>query len=708
MKSAALQFLLLSTAFLNAAGDTTDVIRCAHDLQRAIYDDRNETRRFDFEATVTYPSRLIDGLLAIEDESGPAVLHERCFWPENRLRTGDRIHIRGGVAHSHDGKNYASSQHIRILSHDSGFSPVKATFADVNKGLHFNRTVRLEGLVLDAFPDEIDANFAFLVLTDGHETVCVSSCDHEKDVRLMSKLIGATVSLSGICTDYRLNNSRKVLGSDISINGLKTINVLKPAPEDPFDVPMLQTKAWPYRASENSLLRHMKIRGVVLATWHGNRMVVRTGDAACSNVQLTERRLPPCGAFIEAVGLPETDFFRWNLTRARWRVADGKPETSNDAPVAVTAGFLMTDESGSPQIRASQHGRLLKMTGCVQSIPAGTGDGCLILLCDGHQVAVDCSSAPDALAGLEQGCQIEVCGVCVMETESWRPQAPFPHVEGFRLAVRTPKDIRILVRPPWWTPARLTAVIVSLLAGILAVLVWNRILQKLVERKGRQLYREQVAHAGSEMRIEERTRLAVELHDSISQNLTGISMQIDAAGLQLERHPEKTRAHLDIASRTLDSCRTELRNCIWDLRNQTLDEKDMDKVLHRTLQPHVEGAALAIRFNVPRTRLSENTTHALIRIIRELATNAVRHGKASRIRIAGTLEADRLLFSVADDGCGFDPSSRPGTAEGHFGLQGVHERIRQLHGSVVIDSAPGRGTKVTVQLPTHLGEKRNG
>ena len=72
------------------------------------------------------------------------------------------------------------------------------------------------------------------------------------------------------------------------------------------------------------------------------------------------------------------------------------------------------------------------------------------------------------------------------------------------------------------------------------------------------------------------------------------------------------------------------------------------------------------------------------------------------------LQVLRGELESTDDGTGFDPPSRPGLSDGHFGLQGVHERIRQLHGSVVIDSAPGRGTKVTVQLPTHLGEKRNG
>ena len=315
-------------------------------------------------------------------------------------------------------------------------------------------------------------------------------------------------------------------------------------------------------------------------------------------------------------------------------------------------------------------------------------------------MTVDGSSVAEAVLAIPVGSRIEVTGVCVMETENWRPNLAIPRIGGYVLVLRTADDIRIVSRPPWWTPARLIVVIGSLLALLVAIGIWNRVLRQLVERKGRALFKEQIARAGADMRTEERTRLAVELHDAISQNLSGASMQIDAAERTLDRDRDKTLRHLNIASKTLTSCREELHNCIWDLRNQALDETDMNAAIRKTLLQHVGDAELVIRFNVPRARLSDNTAHALLRIIRELVVNAVRHGNAKSVRVAGTLEDGKLLFSVTDDGCGFDPETRPGIAEGHFGLQGVAERIRPLGGTMSVDSAPGRGTRIALSLNT--------
>ena len=177
-------------------------------------------------------------------------------------------------------------------------------------------------------------------------------------------------------------------------------------------------------------------------------------------------------------------------------------------------------------------------------------------------------------------------------------------------------------------------------------------------------------------------------------------MQASAAE-SLSGDRQTAEENLRLAMKTVDSSREELRNCIWDLRNQALDEKDMNVAIPRTVQPHVSGAALTVRFNVPRALLSDNTTHALLRIIRELATNAVRHGGAKSIRIAGALEDGRILFSVTDDGRGFDPDDHPGIAEGHFGLQGVAERVRRLGGRMTVESAPGRGARIALSLRTY-------
>ena len=124
----------------------------------------------------------------------------------------------------------------------------------------------------------------------------------------------------------------------------------------------------------------------------------------------------------------------------------------------------------------------------------------------------------------------------------------------------------------------------------------------------------------------------------------------------------------------------------------------MDAAIRQTLAPHVKNAALIIRFAVPRETISDNTAHAILRIIRELVINALRHGRATTINVAGIVEDDKILFSVKDNGCGFSPESAPGIEDGHFGLQGIRERIAPFNGGIQIESIPGKGTKATVTL----------
>ena len=268
--------------------------------------------------------------------------------------------------------------------------------------------------------------------------------------------------------------------------------------------------------------------------------------------------------------------------------------------------------------------------------------------------------------------------------------------------------IRISRQPSQLPLSALLALIGILLAVLVAIVIWNAALRRLVERRSRELADETVARVTSDLRVSERTRLAVELHDSITQNLTGASMEIRTADRLARTKGDESRRHLQLALKTLDACRKDLRNCLWDLRNLTLEEEDINDAIRRTLQPHIGTAELFVRFNVPRSQFCDNTLHMMLCVIRELTVNAIRHGKATVIRVAGSIEGDRMLCSVRDNGTGFDPQSVPGMAEGHFGLQGIRDRVAGLEGEVSIESAVGKGcrTTISIRIPSNGAENQ--
>lgn len=257
----------------------------------------------------------------------------------------------------------------------------------------------------------------------------------------------------------------------------------------------------------------------------------------------------------------------------------------------------------------------------------------------------------------------------------------------------------LFVRSPWWLHTELLVIIGLLLAGLATMSAWNLSIRIVSRQRARRLLQEEIAHARTRLKVEERTELAVEIHDSVSQALTGIALQLEAALATGRQDPARAEKSLATASQMLASCRRELRGCLWDLRTRTFEEHDLTEALVQTLAPHLKDVRAHVRFNVSRSRLSESTTHAIIKIVRELTVNAIRHGRATTLRIAGEMTGDVIRFSVTDNGCGFDAATAPGPRDGHFGLQGIRERLRKYGGSLTL-AANRPGTKATVTLPT--------
>ena len=195
------------------------------------------------------------------------------------------------------------------------------------------------------------------------------------------------------------------------------------------------------------------------------------------------------------------------------------------------------------------------------------------------------------------------------------------------------------------------------------------------------------------------SRLAAEIHDSLSQNLSGVAGQIAAVRRALVVKPALAGDYLERAERMLSSSRTELQRCLFDLRGTALEEANLGEAVRRTVEPLLGSVGLRLRFNVARAKIGDSALHAVLCIVRELVSNSIIHGQAANVRIAGALDEEALRFSVTDDGSGFDVASAPGVAEGHFGLQGIRERLNRLEGTVSFSVVLPHGCSATVFIP---------
>ena len=651
-----------------------------------------------FDVTAPFISRLYhdQSLLLLGNENGVAQFNDGTTNRASSYRPGDILRVRGVFRKTNELSIQADCREIRFLSHGPAPRPVPISAQDFLNGTCDCRLSEITGTVKDIFPDELDPMFTFLVLLSGDETIYAPIRSSQTSSRQEFPPVGSEITLVGVPTRTSPRN-RRHLGRYFLVHDPSSIRILKPAPTDPFRAPDIKD-ILTLRPQDISQLGRHRASGRVLCTIRDGSFLLRSDPDLIVRIETNGSDLPSPGKAVEAIGYPESNLYHIDLVRSIWRPTAQATDT-NEAPTDACPDVPLPGLNTRQFFTSAYHGRLIRLSGTALNVPDASSSEDLLRLEHGKQIiSVDVSSLKGILETVAKGCTVEVTGICVLDFETWRPNAAFPRITGFTLVPRSDADIRIVARPPWWTPQRLFILLCILLPIILASVILNFILRRLVERRSRALLREQSAKLTETLRVDERTRLAAELHDSVAQDLTGISMQIETAEDLAADAPEKLRRILGTASRSLLNCREELRNCLWDLRNRALDERNMGDAIMRTLKPHLEGVELTLRFNVPRNDVSDATAHATLQIIRELATNAIRHGHAKHLRVCGTIDTKRLTFSFSDDGCGFDPDTVPGATQGHFGLTGIRERIRKLGGTIAIQSSAETGTKFTITL----------
>jgi signal transduction histidine kinase len=294
------------------------------------------------------------------------------------------------------------------------------------------------------------------------------------------------------------------------------------------------------------------------------------------------------------------------------------------------------------------------------------------------EAGIDQSKAGPDLDAIRSGSLVSVVGVYSYQS------GPPP---SFRLVLRSPADVVVVAAAPWWT-LRHTAVMVFMLftAGCVG-LVWATTAAK----RKRQQY---------QAVLSERNRVARELHDTLEQGLAGIALQLEAVSGSLDVSPDGARQSLDVARQMLRYSIEEARRSVMDLRSQALERSDLAGALTNLACHMTTGTSTTASVHVSGEpqRLDVAQEHHLLRIGLEGLANALKHANPSRIDIELRFRGNETDLVVRDDGCGMGPNGL-GAPDGHFGLQGVRERVDKLGGRLRIESTPGAGTQLMVTVP---------
>jgi len=223
------------------------------------------------------------------------------------------------------------------------------------------------------------------------------------------------------------------------------------------------------------------------------------------------------------------------------------------------------------------------------------------------------------------------------------------------------------------------------------------------------LYRMRVRRVSSAIRgrfdatLAERTRIARELHDTLLQEFIGITLHLQGVRRMLPFHPDNAAAVLsDVLSRA-DTTISDARNMVTDMRTGGLERQDLAAALTEAARNAVVGTTIVVQLRVcgkPR-QLSRPLELTALRIAGEAVVNAVKHAAPRRVDIVLAYTRSDLRLRVRDDGCGLSPSeANVALNNGHWGIVGMRERATSLGGSLEIAGTLGRGTVVSLSLPT--------
>jgi len=572
-----------------------------------------------------------------------------------------------------------------LLDHRALPEPRKVRYYDLLSGREDCRWVEIEGIVRSV-EKRPSGDLKLLVSLDGASLRVM--LESATPIRSM-QLIGARLRLRGVVGGSK-NSQHQIIEPVLwSADRPDTFFVDTPAPQDIFSVPI--------RPADALLVSHRnifsgeltRVRGVVTGSASPNTVFVRDGKHGLE-IRLQRQSPVAIGDQIEAVGFPEMGTIQPILKNSFARIlAHGPPP----APLQTAAKQLLNVEREADlvQIKVELLELFRRDTGIVMVV----SEGDVVFSAD-----VDLSSPVDEREIPPVGSTLNLEGIC--QIDRLRPPDVYQLVTpaSFRLHLSSLRDMQILSRPSWWTARRLLAVVALLSAFALGALGWIWSLNQRVRSQTNII----LGNVENTAMLEERNRIARELHDTLEQQLAGATILLDAIATIITGQPERARDGLNTARAMLRHSLDEAQAAVSDLRNDDLFEQNLPTLIEAAVRERLQQTPISLDFHCEGTwpELGTVVKKHILRIVQESVTNAIKHASPSRITVVMLAANDRIELQVADNGCGFSVMDRKRRGPGEFGLIGLRERAEKIGAKLHIQSAPHWGTTVVVSLSRNV------
>ena len=633
------------------------------------------------------------------------------------LGPGALVEIEGSIAAGGYSPNIVSRK-LRVLAEGHLPAPSAADMGRLFSGLDNGRRVALRGVVQEVSERRASKGEWWLFVVESDSRHLLVQASKRLFPRRPDHLVDAEVEIAGIVGDSR-NSRGEFIAPGITIARTDDLVVLSEPAADPFSIRPVPLAAIARFGVRPHAAHRMRTQGIVSFSVPG-RLFLQEGaggvrvDLATDEPPATGLPFQP-GDRVEVAGFLDMSRQIGGIVGA---VARKVGSAASPEPVAIQPSDVLhvNDEfrqSGWTVSPSNYDGCLIRCQARVESTTA-TADGAVVSLTDGDTRLVaklpSISTARLSADRLVPGSDVDVTGIVQLDLaakQSGGLLLDHPSVNQIELLVRDSRDIVVVREAPWWTPRRLAIVAGGLAALAAAAVAWSAVLRREVARQAGRAMDEAAARRASsteyEVALRERSRIAADLHDTLLQTMTGIGYQLQfcRAGLDGEISDEASQ-HLGTAERLCAHAARQLRGTVWSLRAMPDVRRPLDESLAELLRLLVEGHDVKVEFasTGEPCAVDETVSRQLLLVVQEAVLNAVHHGGATLItvRLAFEPTGEAVSVEVRDDGRGFTVGLQPGSSLGHFGIQGMRERVDSLDGTFTLDSQPGRGTTVRASV----------